>query len=192
MSTTTTNAGAVVSFQPTISTVISQIQSSTDQTIPVTTSIAPVSDINTGSQSSVIFGVGVAVGATIALLLAVGVLGMGLLIVWRRKNTSQLDLKPVQAIIVNGNVDHMDNPVYGGEQLYRRVNTNIPLDHLDKMTAGNPVLGNGSAIHSHKFTQQQEAPSRADYEFDDSHPYLMPEKFHNPLYSDAGPPTVSE
>ena len=113
LSTTTTDAGAVVSFQPTLST-------ATDQSTPVTTtSTAPAPDIRAGSQSSVIFGVGAAVGAAIALLLVMSVLGVALLIVWRRKNTSQPDLQPVPAIIVNGNVDHMDNPVYGGEQLYK-------------------------------------------------------------------------
>ena len=67
--------------------------------------------MSTGSQSSVIVVVGVTVGAAIALLTAVSVLGVGVLVVWRR-NTSKLALLP--AIVVNENVDHMDNPVYGG------------------------------------------------------------------------------
>ena len=58
--------------------------------------------------------------------------------------------------------------------------------------AGNSVLGNGIGIYSNMVTQQQEAPSSsAEYEFDDPNPYLMPIKFHNPMYSDIGPVTVS-
>ena len=55
--------------------------------------------------------VGVTVGAAVALLIAVSVLGVGVLVVWRR-NTSKLVLQPT--IVVNGTVDHKDNPVYGG------------------------------------------------------------------------------
>ena len=36
---------------------------------------------------------------------------MGVLVVWKR-NTSKPALQP--AIVANGNVDHKDNPVYGG------------------------------------------------------------------------------
>ena len=68
--------------------------------------------MSTGSQSSVVVVVGVTVGAAVALLTAVSVLGVGVLVVWRRRNTSKPALQP--AIVVNGNVDHMDNPVYGG------------------------------------------------------------------------------
>ena len=51
--------------------------------------------------------VGVTGGAVIALLLiAVGVLGVGVLVVWRRSRPALQS-----AIAVNGNVD---NPVYGG------------------------------------------------------------------------------
>ena len=70
-------------------------------------------DISAGSHSSVGAGVGGAVGAAIALLLLVSVLGVGLLIVWRRRNTSKLVLQPNPG---NGTVAHLDNPVYGGER----------------------------------------------------------------------------
>lgn len=45
---------------------------------------------NSGSQSSV--GIGVALGATVVLLVVVGVLGVGLFCVWRRRHTSQMML----------------------------------------------------------------------------------------------------
>ena len=68
--------------------------------------------ISTGSYSSVGAGVGCAVGAIILLLLVLSVLGVGLLVVWRRRNTSKLVLEPVPA---NGTVAPLDNSVYGGE-----------------------------------------------------------------------------
>ena len=73
-------------------------------------STAVVPDISTGSQSSVVVVVGVTVGAAVALLIAVSVLGVGVLVVWR--STSKPALQPA-----NENVDHMDNPVYGGRYI---------------------------------------------------------------------------
>ena len=58
------------------------------------------------------------------------------------------------------------------------------------ITAASPVSGNCSGIHCNTSTQQQDAiydsPS-AEYELVGSL-----NTFHNPLYSDTGPVTVSE
>ena len=148
-------------------------------------------DISTGSHSSVGAGVGGAVGAAIALLLLVSVLGVGLLIVWRRRKTSKLVLQPVSA---NGTVAHMDNPVYGGEWEGKRKHTTAPLNLvIYSLTAGIPASGNGNGIHCNKSTRQQnaiyESPS-AEYESVGSPNKLT--AFHNPVYSDTGPVTVSE
>ena len=51
-------------------------------------------------------------GGAVVLLLAMSVLGAGLLIVWRRRNTSKLVQQPVP---VNGTAAHFDSPVYGGK-----------------------------------------------------------------------------
>ena len=56
-------------------------------------------------------GGGVA-AAVVVVLVAVSVLGVGLYIVWRRRNTSKVELLPARA---NGNVGDLDNPVYGGK-----------------------------------------------------------------------------
>ena len=68
--------------------------------------------LSTGSHPSVGAGVGGAVGGAVVLLLAMSVLGAGLLIVWRRRNTSKLVQQPVP---VNRTAAHFDNPVYGGK-----------------------------------------------------------------------------
>ena len=77
-----------------------------------TTTPAGNIDISTGSHSSVDAGVGGAVGAVIALLLAMSALGVVLLVVWRRRNTSKSVLQSVPA---DETVAHLDNPVYGRE-----------------------------------------------------------------------------
>ena len=78
----------------------------------VTSSVSPgITDVgtDTGSQSSVGAGVGVGVGAAVVLLVVVGVLGVGLFCVWRRRHPSKVVLPPPAA---NGDMDHLDNPVY--------------------------------------------------------------------------------
>jgi ephrin-B len=120
------------------------------------------------SHSSVGAGVGGAVGAAVVLLIAMSVLGAGLLIVWRRRNTSKLVQQPVP---VNATAAHFDSPVYGG----------------------NAVPGNDNGIHCYKSTQQQEDNSiilyeshSADYESVTSPSNPWPVALHNPLYSDTG------
>ena len=100
MSTTITVS--LLSIAPSQGSTISQFQY-------IRPSLTP--DISTGSQLSVGVVVGVTVGAAVALLIAVSVLGGGVLVVWRR-NTSKRALQPT--IVANGTVDHKDNPVYGG------------------------------------------------------------------------------
>ena len=59
----------------------------------MTSSVSPgITDVDTdtGSQSSVGAGVGVGVGAAVVLLVVVGVLGVGLFCVWRRKHPSKV------------------------------------------------------------------------------------------------------
>ena len=64
-------------------------------------------ETDTGSQSSVGAGVDVGVGAAVVLLVVVGVLGVGLFCVWRRKHPSKVVLSPPLAAVGN-----LDNPVY--------------------------------------------------------------------------------
>ena len=79
---------------------------------PQQTTTAIISQTPPGkSHSSVGAGVGGAVGAAVVLLVAMSVLGAGLLILWRRRNTSKLVQQPVP---VNGTAAHFDSPVYGG------------------------------------------------------------------------------
>ena len=57
----------------------------------VTSSVSPgITDVDTdtGSLSSVGAGVGVGVGAAVVLLVMVGVLGVGLFCVWKRRHPS--------------------------------------------------------------------------------------------------------
>ena len=156
-----------VSLLPTLSTAPSQgstvsqfqyirpsISSKLSKKIEVSSrALAP--DISTGSQSSVVVVVGVTVGAAVALLTAVSVLGVGVLVVWRR-NTSKPALQP--AIVANGNADHKDNPAYGGRY-------SVGTFHM-VFNVGNSVLGNGNGIHSNMATQQQQAPSSSCAECD--------------------------
>ena len=136
---------------------------------------------------------GGAVGAAIVLLLAMSVLGVGLLIVWRRRNTSKVVLQPVP---VNGTVAHLDNPVYGGKWEGTCKHSTAPLILvIYSLTADNTVSGNGNGIHCYKSTQQQDdnyiyESLGAEYESVDSP--NKPMAFHNPTYSDTGPVTVSE
>ena len=84
----------------------------------VTSSVSPgITDVgtDTGSQSSVGAGVGVGVGAAVVLLVVVGVLGVGLFCVWRRRHPSKVVLPPPAA---SRDVNHLDNPVYEGELVY--------------------------------------------------------------------------
>ena len=48
----------------------------------------------------------------VVVVVAVSVLGVGLFVVWRRRNTSKVELQPARA---NGSVGDLDNPVYGGK-----------------------------------------------------------------------------
>ena len=86
----------------------------------VTSSVSPaagITDVGTdaGSQSSVGAGVGVGVVAAVVLLVVVGVLGVGLFCVWRRRHPSKVVLPPPAA---SSDTEHKDNPVYEGELLY--------------------------------------------------------------------------
>ena len=84
----------------------------------MTSSVSPgITDVDTdtGSQSSVGAGVGVGVGAAVVLLVVVGVLGVGLFCVWRRRHPSKVVLPAPAA---NGDMDHKDNPVYESELVY--------------------------------------------------------------------------
>ena len=81
----------------------------------MTSSVSPgISDVDTdtGSQSSVGAGVGVGVGAAVVLLVVMGVLGVGLFCVWRRRHPSKV-VPPVPAAI--GDMHHLENPVYGSK-----------------------------------------------------------------------------
>lgn len=76
----------------------------------MTSSVSPgITDVDTdtGSQSSVGAGVGVGVGAAVVLLVVVGVLGVGLFFVWKRRHASKVVLSPPLAAVGN-----LDNPVY--------------------------------------------------------------------------------
>ena len=79
----------------------------------ITSIVPPPRDMNgnvstdSGSQSSVGVGVGGGVGAAVVVLLVVTVLGVGLFVVWRRRNTSKLVLQP--SAPANGGVGHLDN-----------------------------------------------------------------------------------
>ena len=100
----------------------------------------------------------------------------------------------LQSVPANGSVVHLDNPVYGGEWESKCQHSTAPLILvIYSLTAGNPVSENGHGIHCNKYTAQQntiyDSPS-AEYELVDSP--NMPTAFHNPVYSDTGPVTVSE
>ena len=88
----------------------------------MTSSVSPgITDVDTdtGSQSSVGAGVGVGVGAAVVLLVVVGVLGVGLFCVWRRRHASKVVLSPPLSAVGN-----LDNPVYESKwELYPSTNT---------------------------------------------------------------------
>ena len=91
-------------------------------TISLTSSVSPgITDVDTdtGSQSSVGAGVGVGVGAAGVLLVVVGVLGVGLFCMWKRRHASKVVLSPPLAAVGN-----LDNPVYESKwELYSSTNT---------------------------------------------------------------------
>ena len=73
---------------------------------------------DTGSQSSVGAGVDVGVGAAVVLLVVVGVLGVGLFCVWRRRHLSKV-------VISTGNVAYCatKNASFQGEDTYDYIST---------------------------------------------------------------------
>ena len=68
---------------------------------------------DTGSQSSVGTGVGVGVGAAVVLLVVVGVLGVGLFCVWRKRHPSKMTLPALSAAA--GQQLQTTNSVYKSE-----------------------------------------------------------------------------
>ena len=90
----------------------------------MTSFVSPgITDVGTGtgSQSSVGAGVGVGVGAAVVLLVVVGVLGVGLFCVWRRRHPSKVVLPTPAA---SRDIDHLENPVYESELVC--VYTHVP------------------------------------------------------------------
>ena len=68
---------------------------------------------DTGSQSSVGTGVGVGVGAAVVLLVVVGVLGVGLFCVWRRRHPSKVVISTGNVTYDVTNMEMNDNVTYG-------------------------------------------------------------------------------
>ena len=82
----------------------------------MTSSVSPgITDVSTdtGYQSSVGTGVGVSVGAAVALLIVVGVLGVGLFCVWRKRHPSKVTLPAMSAAA--GQQLQTTNSVYKSE-----------------------------------------------------------------------------
>ena len=88
-----------------------QTSSLTSSTLPaLTTSQPPGSDSQPQSQSPLGAGVGAGVGAAVVVSLVLGVLGVCVLVIRRRRKTSKVLLQTVSA-----ESRHLDNPVYDGK-----------------------------------------------------------------------------
>ena len=83
----------------------------------MTSSVPPgITDVgtDTGSQSLVVgAGVGVGVGAAVVLLVVVGVLGVGLFCVWRRRYPSKVVISTGNVTYNMSNMEMSDNVAYG-------------------------------------------------------------------------------
>ena len=119
-STTSVSDAATATTVPTAPPDVTSSVSGATTAVPtappdVTSSVSPgITDVDTdtGSRSSVGAGVGVGVGAAVVLLVVVGVLGVGLFCVWRRRHPSKVVLPSPTA---SRDIDHLDNPVYEGK-----------------------------------------------------------------------------
>ena len=89
-----------------------KLASSPDIAIISSESPSPDIGVEAESQSSLGAGIGGGVAAAVLLLLLVAVLGVTLLLVWRRKHTSKAVLQPAAA---DGGMPQLENPVYNGE-----------------------------------------------------------------------------